>query len=1060
MILLTEFNNSEFIIVGPGLSSREDGLPFMTDGGKMLRTVFSSLEISPNYLEFNKDDYEDEEVTDSAIDEFKQILENHKEIKYVIYLGRTVASKISPSICKGMKSNVLQDMGFLPSKELGGLKAAVIYHPLYIYKQSKDSDAYFQYVSRIKSLIFGDNKKCDYNVIINKISMKDFVEIMPDIENQDVIAFDYETNSAGIFASDFKTTIVSFAVNPNGSNDIYSWWIPLDEGDITPELMERYHQFIKSISEKLWAYNCTFEMRVNQRLFNEFIGVQDAMVLMVMNSTRDTLKTNVRRFLNADFWESDVHYYIDQFNIIFKALSGKRGCSWDDIKDLSDFDLILNVMRDKGISDSILEFINEFVTEFSKESFVKYLKEYPYGWGSVPRDVLGPYCAYDSAYTIPLVRMFYNQYSDGYPVYIRHMWLAAKFMMNGIRWNDDIAETLNIKFTDSMRDCLYYLIQNLNTIPDEQKLYAKEIIGWSLPHTVITYTKTGKEKKYEVLTESDRIEWLKTILNPNSNTTDSRKTFWDAYYTDEVEISSFVYCLIDDMRLKGVWDNYLLNRLKDKTVPEGQNAEYWFINNLPGDIKASALLDDISQYIESSSDGSIINQALVDTEAKYKELTYGRYSTEVVNLQYQVQKLFFNININDPSTWTDTFALLYNLQYYKKLYKTIGTSINGANGRANVYEVNGFDKEPVIRQDYYRGHKDNQNYLIEYDFNPLGVATHRWSSPFHTIVAGSPLRKALIPRNKSGVWYHCDFSQAELVVLAFFSQDPDMMNVYLNRGDMHKYIASKIFEKPQEDITSDERRASKSVEFGIIYGKSVENTAVDVTGGDVAKAQALFDSFYGSFPGIKTWMDQKRIEVDKFGYVTNLFGGKIAIDITQPGNGRYRQAINYPIQSTSSMIAGVAMYNLVEYCENHGIGQLSYGFTHDSLDISTHINDIFDFMDAATLTMEKRIYESLGAPMHIDIEVGVNGYQLVGIEDVKRDGDRISFTMSGVKEDTEAMIDQFNNESKWRVINIEDIKTKEVFSSAEDMFMPKGALKDTWGKTIVKKTYNITLQEK
>lgn len=1066
MKILAEYTTSKYLFVGIGLSSDS---PFTTQAGMAFRSVLASLDLEPNLIEFNKDDFNDETIPENLINEFHDILNNHKNITHVIFMGRTSVSQLANSISKGVTFNSLNEMGFMTSNELNKLKVAVIYHPKYVHTrmQEGDEEAYPQYKNRIEFLLDKNNQKESYNVFINQVSMNEFIQLMPELEKQDLLAIDYETNSEPIFSKYFQISLFSVAINPIGTNDLYSWWI--EWKDITQDQINIFHQFIKRVSNKLWAYNCTFEIQVNWRLFGEFIPIQDAMVLMIMNASRSSLKNCVRRFLNADMWESEVYKTIEIYDNLFAFLdSYKRNyANWDDIRGCKSYSDIINVLNEKRIKQSIYDDFVSLTDTFSEDEIYNgVINGYPYGWYACPRSILGPYCSRDSAYTIPLVRMFYDKYKDGYPVYIRHEWLSTLFLANGIIWDDNEAEKQSQYYTNKMKECLYNVLMNLDTIDDSDKLAIEDIMNWTLPYTRIYYTPSGKERSYIVQNETDRLECLKEFFNPNSNTKDSRELFWSVYYTPDIEVASFVYILINELRLRGAWDVYLTDRLSQLKVPDGvTNAETWYIKSLKTDEQKNAannLLDDLFTYAQNECIGdkskysSIITSCITDVDDYYKELTYGRFADEVVCNQYEIQKLFFDINIDDRSTWTKEFDLLFNLRYYKKIYKLLGSNINGVMGRNAVFEIDE-DIEPPIRGDHWTENDPNKKYLIQFDFNALGVATHRWSSPFHTVPSGSPVRNILVPRSDSEVWFHMDYSQAELVVLAFFSQDPHMMQVYLNRGDMHKFIASKIFNKPEEDITADERRMSKTVEFSIIYGKSVQNVAVDITGGNVAKAQALFDAFYGAFPGIRTWMNKAVAQAEEYGYVENLFGGRIEIDTEAQDGSAQRTSINYPIQSTSSMIAGAGMYALQEYCKEHNIPQKSYGFTHDSLDSSCHVNDMFKFIDAAVLTMEKRIYEQLGAPMHIDYEIGVNAYKLCEVSDIVKDNTGITFEITGIESDVNDLLNLINTKSQWRIINKELIKTKTITTSWGDMFAAKSAYKDTWGTTQYKNTYLVKI---
>ena len=104
---------------------------------------------------------------------------------------------------------------------------------------------------------------------------------------------------------------------------------------------------------------------------------------------------------------------------------------------------------------------------------------------------------------------------------------------------------------------------------------------------------------------------------------------------------------------------------------------------------------------------------------------------------------------------------------------------------------------------------------------------------------------------------NCDFSALEVCCVAFMSGATKMIEALLDGKDMHRFVASEAFGKPENEITSDERKAAKGITFGLLYGKSVESMAIDITGGDVEKAQHLFDLYFDAFPEIKTWINER-----------------------------------------------------------------------------------------------------------------------------------------------------------------------------------------------------------
>ena len=181
--------------------------------------------------------------------------------------------------------------------------------------------------------------------------------------------------------------------------------------------------------------------------------------------------------------------------------------------------------------------------------------------------------------------------------------------------------------------------------------------------------------------------------------------------------------------------------------------------------------------------------------------------------------------------------------------------------------------------------------LANVEFNALAANSGRWSASFHSLPSGSPMRAVMVPRRPNHVLVHADYSALEVTVLARVTGDRNLIQVFLDGKDIHRYAASKIFEKPESEITSEERRFSKACSFSILYGKGVESFAFDNTGGDVQKAQAIFDAFFKQFPGIKEFIHKAHAEIDRTNaYVTTLLGNKVPIDVNAGGGAKYRQA--------------------------------------------------------------------------------------------------------------------------------------------------------------------------
>jgi DNA polymerase-1 len=153
-----------------------------------------------------------------------------------------------------------------------------------------------------------------------------------------------------------------------------------------------------------------------------------------------------------------------------------------------------------------------------------------------------------------------------------------------------------------------------------------------------------------------------------------------------------------------------------------------------------------------------------------------------------------------------------------------------------------------------------------------------------------------------------DFSQLELRVAAWYSEDPLMIKAYEDGVDVHKVVASKIFDVPIEQVHPEQRFVAKFVDFGIVYGRQAQSLAAEelkaITGGSVKKAQKFIDDFLAGFPTLATWRQSVIDHALREGYVESYHGRRRRWPlITNQNRGEVeREAVNAPIQGLASDI--------------------------------------------------------------------------------------------------------------------------------------------------------------
>ena len=225
---------------------------------------------------------------------------------------------------------------------------------------------------------------------------------------------------------------------------------------------------------------------------------------------------------------------------------------------------------------------------------------------------------------------------------------------------------------------------------------------------------------------------------------------------------------------------------------------------------------------------------------------------------------------------------------------------------------------------------------------------------------GKEIRKTIIPE-EGQEFFSADYSQIELRVMASMSGDENMIEAFTSDADIHAATSAKIFHKPIEEVTKDERAKAKRANFGIIYGISVFGLAQNM-GIDRAEAKALIDGYFETFPGVQKFMEDSKKRVSEKGYAETLYHRRRYLPDINSHNGTVRavaerNAINAPIQGTAADIIKIAMIRIYERFKKENIRSKMILQVHDELNFSVlpeekfHVKQIVleEMQNAATL---------------------------------------------------------------------------------------------------------------
>lgn len=199
---------------------------------------------------------------------------------------------------------------------------------------------------------------------------------------------------------------------------------------------------------------------------------------------------------------------------------------------------------------------------------------------------------------------------------------------------------------------------------------------------------------------------------------------------------------------------------------------------------------------------------------------------------------------------------------------------------------------------------------------------------------GRRIREAFVAPAGS-VIVSADYSQIELRIMAHISEDANMLKAFADGEDIHRATAAEIFGVGLGDVTSEQRRYAKVINFGLIYGMSAFGLAGNL-GIERSAAQMYIDKYFQRFAGVKQYMDATRMEAKEQGYVETVFGRRLWLPEINSPNGPRRQgaeraAINAPMQGTAADLIKLAMIAVQGWLETEKLATRMIMQVHDEL---------------------------------------------------------------------------------------------------------------------------------
>ncbi|AYG42866.1 DNA polymerase I [Pseudomonas sp. Leaf58] len=219
-----------------------------------------------------------------------------------------------------------------------------------------------------------------------------------------------------------------------------------------------------------------------------------------------------------------------------------------------------------------------------------------------------------------------------------------------------------------------------------------------------------------------------------------------------------------------------------------------------------------------------------------------------------------------------------------------------------------------------------------------------------------------------------DYSQIELRIMAHLAKDEGLLHAFRNDLDVHRATAAEVFGVALADVTTDQRRSAKAINFGLIYGMSAFGLAKQI-GVDRKQSQDYIDRYFARYPGVLAYMERTRAQAAEQGYVETLFGRRLYLPDINAKNpalrkGAERTAINAPMQGTAADIIKRAMVNVDNWLSESGLDARVILQVHDELVLEVREDLVEQVKDEIRLHMSRAA--QLDVPLLVEAGSGAN----------------------------------------------------------------------------------------
>ncbi|MFW5451813.1 MAG: DNA polymerase I [Methylophagaceae bacterium] len=241
---------------------------------------------------------------------------------------------------------------------------------------------------------------------------------------------------------------------------------------------------------------------------------------------------------------------------------------------------------------------------------------------------------------------------------------------------------------------------------------------------------------------------------------------------------------------------------------------------------------------------------------------------------------------------------------------------------------------------------------------------------------GRRIREAFVPP-EGAILLAADYSQIELRIMAHLSKDEGLLKAFAAGEDIHRHTASEIFNVHLEEVSNDQRRSAKAINFGLIYGMSAHGLSKQL-GIERHQAADYMTTYFERYPGVKEYMNATREQAKLDGYVETIFGRRLYLPEINASNGMRRQyaertAINAPMQGSAADIIKRAMIAIHQWLQQSNSGIRMIMQVHDELVFEVPKDQV----ESAKIQVEHHMINAadLAVPLEVSIGMGDNWEQ-------------------------------------------------------------------------------------